>query len=109
LCYIKMVHNRRARPTLRLLHELDDGWQDSAPKRAVNDGRHSDLHPLSELPHPLIAKAATWFGSNPDEDGYCDGSGQSNASYCGKSRQDNGAARSGTTRTPRCIGCARPA
>jgi hypothetical protein len=67
-----MVHNRRARPTLRLLHELDDGWQDSAPKRAVNDGRHSDLHPLSELPHPLIAKAATWLGSNPDEDGYCE-------------------------------------
>jgi len=70
LCYIKKVHNRRARPTLRLLHDLSDGWQDPAPQRAVSEGRHSDLHPLSELPHPLIAKAAAWFGS--DQDGYCE-------------------------------------
>ena len=34
------------------------------------DNRLTDLHPLSELPHPIIAKAANSFGADDAQDNY---------------------------------------
>jgi hypothetical protein len=31
------------------------------------DGRYDALHPLSELPHPIITKATQSFGANADD------------------------------------------
>ena len=63
------MYNRRARPTLRLLKEdLNSEWENPGPKRALEEGNYSSLHPLSELPHPLIRKAADAFGENENED-----------------------------------------
>jgi hypothetical protein len=53
-----------------LSDELNSGWTDAAPKRVLAAGRLDDLCPLAELPHPLIAKAAELFASNPDGDSY---------------------------------------
>lgn len=65
------VHSRRARPTLRLLREdLTSGWGAVHPQRSLAAGRLGDLHPLSELPHPIITKATECFGANPDEDNF---------------------------------------
>jgi hypothetical protein len=65
------VHNRRARPTLRLLREdLGSDWDSPRPQRLVADGQHGELHPLSELPHPIIAKAKDSFGTDPTNDNY---------------------------------------
>ncbi len=62
---------RRARPTLRVLQEdLRDGWESShAPPRAGAEGL-DPLSPLSELPHPIIRKAAESFGDKPADDTY---------------------------------------
>ncbi len=63
-----LMHNRRARPTLRLLTEdLGTGWQSPTPRRLLADGRYDALHPLSELPHPIITKATQSFGANADD------------------------------------------
>jgi hypothetical protein len=51
-----------------LTEDLQDGWEDAAAARAVNDGRWAALHPLSGLPHPLVRKAAETFGPEPSED-----------------------------------------
>lgn len=68
---IDSVHNRRGRPTLRVLREdLTSQWDNPAAQRALNEDRLDDLHPLSELPHPIIRKAAESFGENPDDDNY---------------------------------------
>lgn len=65
------MHHRRARPTLRVLREdLSSGWTSPAPLRALNEGRVDDLHPLSELPHPLVKKAALSFGAAPADDNF---------------------------------------
>lgn len=65
------VHHRRARPTLRVLQaDLTSGWESAHPQRALADGRLADLHPLSELPHPLIDKAANSFGADPADDNF---------------------------------------
>ncbi|WP_392467801.1 DUF3039 domain-containing protein [Arsenicicoccus cauae] len=65
------MHHRRARPTLRVLREdLTSGWTSPQPQRALADGRLPDLHPLSELPHPIIAKAKDAFGADPADDNY---------------------------------------
>lgn len=37
-------------------------------KRALGDNRIADLHPLSELPHPIIEKAVQSFGSRSADD-----------------------------------------
>ncbi|MFD3706516.1 DUF3039 domain-containing protein [Nocardia sp. NPDC058658] len=64
-----MDANRRARPTVRLLAEdLPSGWADPRIFRAVNEGRWNDLHPLGELPHPLLRKAAQLYGDDPQDD-----------------------------------------
>lgn len=65
------MHNRRARPTLRVLQEdLTSDWESAQPRRALADGRLDELHPLSELPHPIIAKAVESFGASPAGDNY---------------------------------------
>lgn len=65
------VHSRRARPTLRLLAEdLTSGWTSPRPRRLLEEGRLDELHPLSELPHPVITKAAESFGVDPAADNH---------------------------------------
>lgn len=65
------MHNRRARPTLRVLHEdLTAEWDSPHPRRALADGRLDELHPLSELPHPIVAKAVDSFGTVAADDNY---------------------------------------
>jgi hypothetical protein len=66
-----LVHSRRARPTLRLLAEdLISGWESPTPARALTGGAYDDLHPLSELPHPIILKATECFGSDRADDNF---------------------------------------
>lgn len=56
------MHDRRARPTLRLVRsELAGTWNDPWPGRCVAEGRPDDLHPFA-APHPLVTKAAESFG-----------------------------------------------
>lgn len=65
------VHHRRARPTLRVLQEdLTSDWESAQPRRALTDGRLAELHPLSELPHPILAKAVDSFGASAADDNY---------------------------------------
>jgi hypothetical protein len=65
------MHSRRARPTLRLIEEdLTVGWETPRPLRLLADGDPDALHPLSELPHPVIAKATESFGSNAANDNH---------------------------------------
>jgi hypothetical protein len=65
------MHSRRARPTLRCIGEdLADGWDSPGPLRSVLDGAYDDLHPLGDLPHPIIAKAAEAFGHDAENDNY---------------------------------------
>lgn len=57
------MHNRRARPTLRVLMEdLRGGWESPYPQRLLANGQVNELAPISELPHPLIRKALQCFG-----------------------------------------------
>lgn len=65
------MHNRRARPTLRLLREdLAADWRSPHVKRSLEEGDLIALHPLSGLPHPIIEKAAESFGPDPDCDSF---------------------------------------
>lgn len=60
-----MVHNRRARPTLRVLREdLTSDWASPEVHRALNEGGVRELGALSELPHPVLAKCLAHFGSD---------------------------------------------
>jgi len=64
------MHDRRARPTLRLVQgELAGAWHDPWPGRCIAEGRLEELHPFAALPHPLVTKAARSFGG-PDGDSY---------------------------------------
>lgn len=63
------MHSRRARPTLRVLEEdLSAEWSSPYPRRLLAEGRHDELHPLSELPHPIVQKAAESVSHNPAAD-----------------------------------------
>lgn len=63
------MHNRRARPTLRVMAEdLTTGWDSAHPRRLLSQGDYRGLHPLSEQPHPIIAKALACFGHDPAHD-----------------------------------------
>lgn len=65
------MHNRRARPTLRVLREdLISGWDSPHPQRHVSAEKFDELHPLSELPHPIISKARESFGNDAADDNY---------------------------------------
>lgn len=61
--------SRRARPTLRVLREdLSANWEDPHYQRRLQEGDLTALHPFTDLPHPLLQKAARSFGDEPDED-----------------------------------------
>lgn len=63
------MYSRRARPTLRVINEdLGAGWASPEARRAAAAGREIDLHPLSELDHPIVAKAVECFGEDPSQD-----------------------------------------
>jgi len=63
------VHSRRARPTIRLLTEdLTADWASPYPRRVLASGALENLHPLSELPHPIVAKAADAFRHDAEID-----------------------------------------
>ncbi len=65
------MHSRRARPTLRVIEEdLTEGWESPRPRRLLADGQVDALHPLSELPHPVITKATESFGPDKANDNY---------------------------------------
>ena len=65
------MHDRRARPTIRVLQEdLTSGWSLPLPLRQLAREKYEELHPLVCLPHPIIAKAASSFGADPSEDNY---------------------------------------
>jgi hypothetical protein len=65
------MHNRRARPTLRVLEEdLISDWGSARPRRLLADREYAGLHPLSELPHPIVTKAVDSFGTDPDSDNH---------------------------------------
>ena len=65
------MHNRRARPTLRVLtDDLQSGWADPWPLRAIAEGRIEALHPVSELPHAVVGKAAECFGADEADDNF---------------------------------------
>lgn len=60
---------RRARPTLRVLREdLAGELGDAHLGRALAEGRLTDLQPLSDIPHPIVAKASSAFGEESSED-----------------------------------------
>ncbi|MHA2790103.1 DUF3039 domain-containing protein [Corynebacterium sp. S7] len=65
------MHNRRARPTLRVLREdLTSDWDSPHPLRLLKDDKFDELHPLSELPHPIVRKAVESFSENAEDDIY---------------------------------------
>lgn len=65
------MHSRRARPTLRVLaQDLTADWASPLPRRLVEEGRLDELHPLSELPHPIISKAVDCFSHDATTDNY---------------------------------------
>lgn len=58
---------RRSRPTVRALREdLTSGWDNPGPRRSIEEQQFTDLLPLSDLPHPLILKAAATLGAPPE-------------------------------------------
>lgn len=64
-----MKFNRRARPTLRVVKDdLISDWASPFAQRALEEDRLSELHPLSELPHPIVQKALNSFGNNSAND-----------------------------------------
>lgn len=65
------MHDKRARPTLRVIQEdLVSDWGDPFPLRAVENGQVDQLHPLSALPHPLIERASATFGLDSESGDY---------------------------------------
>ena len=65
------MHNRRARPTLRVLKEdLTSDWDSPYPQRWLAAGDYRELHPVSELPHPVIRKATESFGTDAADDNF---------------------------------------
>ncbi|WP_129788295.1 DUF3039 domain-containing protein [Promicromonospora panici] len=53
-----------------LSEDLTSGWSSPLPARALAEGDLGQLHPLSELPHPIITKAATSFAHDADSDNF---------------------------------------
>ena len=58
-------HDPAARPTLRLLAELSEGWADPHERRAVAEGQWDDVQPLSHLSHPILVKSRSLTGTGP--------------------------------------------
>lgn len=55
-----------------MLRGLADGWSSPWPRRQIAVGQWASLSPIAELPHPLLAKAAEQFGSDPAQDVHYD-------------------------------------
>lgn len=51
-----------------LQDDLVDGWDDPACQRQIAAANWDALHPLAELAHPVITKAAELYGNDPDND-----------------------------------------
>lgn len=65
------MYLRRARPTRRLLDEdLGHNWGSVEQIRSFKEGGVDYLHPLSEISHPIISKALSCFGDNPENDNF---------------------------------------
>lgn len=64
------MHDKTARPTIRLLQEdLNDGWAKSYERRAASKGQWNDIHPFSAVEHPIVAKCADSLTDDPSSDG----------------------------------------
>lgn len=50
--------------------DLTSDWGSPLPQRWIAADEHSELHPLSELPHPIIAKATEAFGQVAADDNF---------------------------------------
>ena len=61
-------HDPTARPTLKLLAELLEGWADPHEKRAIAERRWDDLQPLTQLSHPILAKSRSLLDAEPVTD-----------------------------------------
>lgn len=53
-----------------LREDLTSGWDSPHPQRLIATGAHIELHPVSELPHPIISKATESFGADASEDNF---------------------------------------
>lgn len=53
-----------------LTEDLTSDWDSPHPQRVIASGKHRDLHPVSELPHPIITKARESFGADAADDNY---------------------------------------
>lgn len=53
-----------------LREDLSADWDSPYPQRSLAQGRINELHPLSELGHPIIAKARESFGTDPASDNF---------------------------------------
>lgn len=61
---VAVQHDTTARPTLRLLGALTEGWTDTYQARAIKEHRWADIQPLSHLSHPLLEKCHTVLGTD---------------------------------------------
>ncbi len=61
-------HDPTARPTLRLLAELLEGWADPHEKRAIAECRWDDVQPLTRLSHPILVKSRSLLDAEPVAD-----------------------------------------
>ena len=50
--------------------DLGSDWESPLPRRYLQTGELTSLHPLPDLPHPIIAKAVSSFGDDPADDNY---------------------------------------
>ena len=53
-----------------LKEDLTSGWESPLPQRWLASGAHRELHPVSELPHPIVAKATDSFGPEASDDNF---------------------------------------
>lgn len=62
------VHSFRARPTVKVLAALNDGWGNVRQRCQVEAEQWSELHPFDELDHPIRAESREQFGEDPAHD-----------------------------------------
>jgi hypothetical protein len=54
-----------------LKEDLISDWGSAQSRRLLSDPKkYAGLHPLSELPHPIVAKAVESFGVDPNDDNH---------------------------------------
>lgn len=73
------MHSIRARPTVKVLAALNDGWGNVRQRCQVEAEQWSELHPFDELDHPIRAESREQFGEDPAHDqprGHIDCSGE---------------------------------